>query len=157
MRRFKLLPIAVGCTAFAAASAQPSHDLSRIAQTAWSSFECVSLSVTMGDDREADRLFKFGMAQLTLFMDAHLAGQVDQSDLARYAPKLAVALAELGRLERGKPDRGVLLGFVFESAVNAAVKDIPPMDGAEGHKERAEKLAREKYEFDRCSIIGQHK
>jgi hypothetical protein len=154
MRRLILLQFVVGCTVYAAASAQPSRELSRIAQTAWSSFECVSLSVTMGDDREADRLFKFGMAQFTLFMDAYLAGQVDHSDLARYAPNMSVALSEIGRLERGKPDRKVWFGFIFESAVNAAVKDIPLTDGAEGHKERAQKLAREKYTSDRCSLVG---
>jgi hypothetical protein len=157
MRSAKHVLFVVAYAIVGATSAQTSREFADMARNAWAAFECASLAERMGDEREAERLFKFGVNQANAFVDANLAGRVDQSDLARYAPTMSFALSELSRLIAVDADRNLIVGFIFESAVNAAVKDISQTDGREQDQGRRRELATTKYGTSKCSIVGSSK
>ena len=129
------------------ATAQDSASYAQMAKASWSAFECSALAAKLDKKSEAERLFKFGYDKGKAFISAMLENKVKREDLSDTAP-----IGVLFRLEGPTPD--FMLGRIFESAQDNALKDVYETEGKFNSDETQGMLASSKFASSNCQIIG---
>lgn len=131
----------------ATAIAESSKEYAIMANATWSAFECSSLASENNKPKEQERLFWFGYKQGNKFITAMKAGKIKKKDLDAEVPTIMLLL-----LEGPTPD--FMLGRMFESAQNLALKDVYK-DGKHSVSKEARAMAAEnKFTASNCHLIG---
>ncbi|MNB77589.1 hypothetical protein PS726_01830 [Pseudomonas fluorescens] len=134
-------------SAAATVSAQDSKAYAQMATASWSAFECSSLASKAGKPKEQERLFLYGYEQGKTFISAVQAGKVEQKDLSSEAPWIMLLL-----LEGPSPD--FMLGRIYESAQNSALKDVYKTGDQFNSDEEQIAIAANEFRKLNCQLIG---
>lgn len=127
--------------------AQSSKEYAQMAKATWSAFECSSLASKAGNPKEQERLFLYGYEQGKKFISAVQAKKVDQKDLSSEAPLIMLLL-----LQGPNPD--FMLGRVFESAQDSALKEIFKTGDHFNSNEEQKAIAKNNFWNLNCQLIG---
>lgn len=127
--------------------AQDSASYAQMAKATWSAFECSSLASKLKKPTEQERLFKFGYSQGKDFIAALQAGKIKREDLSSNAP-----VGVLFLLEGPTPD--FMLGRIYESAQENALKDVYRVGDHFNADEEQELAASNKFASSNCQLIG---
>ena len=128
------------------ASAQSSKEYAQMAKASWSAFECSSLASKSGVAGEQQRLFLFGYEQGIKFIVAVQSKKVNQKDLSSEAPLIMLLL-----LQGPTPD--FMLGRIYESAQNSALKEVYKTGEHFNSDEDQKIIANNKFEKLNCELI----
>ena len=123
-----------------------SKELAVMGRIAWSAFECSSLAAQMKDTKEQERLFMLGYDQGKRFIEAAQGGKIDRQDIRGEVP---IGLTML--LQGPTPD--FMLGRVYESTQDAALKDVLRTNGNLNSDDVQALLARNKYTEQNCRLL----
>lgn len=129
------------------AMAQDSATYAQMAKATWSAFECSSLASKLKKPTEQARLFKFGYSQGKDFIAALQTGKIKRDDLSSNAP-----VGILFLLEGPTPD--FMLGRIYESAQDNALKEIYRVGDHFNTGEEQELAASNKFASSNCQLIG---
>lgn len=127
--------------------AQESVDYAQMAKATWGAFECSSLAGKLKKTSEQERLFLFGYAQGKEFIAALKAGKIKREDLSSNAPVGVLLL-----LQGPTPD--FMLGRIFESAQDNALKDVYRVGDYFNSEKEQEVAAATKFASSNCQLIG---
>lgn len=127
--------------------AQESVTYAQMAKATWSAFECSSLASKLKKPADQERLFKFGYSQGKAFIAALQAGKIKREDLSSNAP-----VGVLWLVEGPTPD--FMLGRIYESAQDNALKDIYRVGDHFNTDEEQELAASTKFASSNCQLIG---
>jgi len=127
--------------------AQDSVTYAQMAKATWSAFECSSLASKLKKPADQERLFKFGYNQGKAFITALQSGKIKREDLSSNAP-----VGVLWMLEGPTPD--FMLGRIYESAQDNALKDVYRVGDHFNSDEEQELAASNKYASSNCQLIG---
>lgn len=140
------LVVAVLFAASPAVIAAESADLAKMGRAAWAAFECSSLASVLERPKDQERLFRFGYEQGKEFLHAMQGGRITAKDLNSIAPSGLLMVAQ-------GPTADFILGRVFESAQDNALKDVITTETVL-HKDLKQAIASRKYSSGNCEIIG---
>lgn len=126
---------------------QTSSDYSNMGAATWAAFECSTLAAHAGEAVEQERLFSFGYRQGQRFVSALQSGKISDKD-RRDGPPIVMMLVLQG------PSVDFMLGRVFESAQDYALKDVISTGGTYNPQDLQQTLARSKYQRANCALIG---
>lgn len=129
------------------ATAQDSKTYAQMAKATWSAFECSSLASKAGKPKEQERLFLYGYEQGKIFISAVQAKKVEQKDLSSEAPLIMLLL-----LQGPTPD--FMLGRVYESAQDSALKEVFNTGEHFNSDEVQGTIAANKFRKFNCQLIG---
>lgn len=129
---------------------QTSKEYAVMARSTWSAFECSSLAAQMKDSSEQERLFMYGYKEGLAFLTALQSKKIQRQDLSTEAPWLMLLL-----LQGPTPD--FMLGRVFESAQDTALKNILKTGDKLNADEVRRMLAQGDYNKQNCRLIGNTK
>lgn len=130
-----------------ASMAQDSVTYAQMAKATWSAFECSSLASKLKKPSEQERLFKFGYSHGKAFIAALQTGKIKSEDLSANAPVGVLLL-----LEGPTPD--FMLGRIYESAQDNALKDVYRVGDHFNSDEEQELAASNKFASSNCQLIG---
>lgn len=139
----------LGAVLFAASPAliaAESADFAKMGRAAWAAFECSSLASILGRPKDQERLFLFGYEQGKGFLHAMQGGRIAAKDFNSIPPSGLLMVAQ-------GPTPDFILGRVFESAQENALKDVITMDSVL-HKDLQRSIASRKFTAGNCEIIG---
>jgi hypothetical protein len=128
-------------------SAQGSKEYAQLAKASWSAFECSSLASKAGNAGEQERLFLYGFKQGKKFISAVQSKKVNQKDLSSEAPLVMLLL-----LEGPSPD--FMLGRIYESAQDSALKDVFNTEDYFNSDEEQKTIAKNRFLKLNCQLIG---
>lgn len=128
------------------ANAQTSKDYAVMGRVAWAAFECSSLAAQMKDPKEQERLFLLGYEQGKKFIEAVQSKKVERKDISTEVPIGLVLL-----LQGPTPD--FMLGRIYESAQDEALKDVLRTDGKLNADEIQAIIAQNKYTKQNCRLL----
>ena len=118
-------------------------------RAAWSAFACSSLAAKLGEIKEQERLFQFGLQQGRKFIEAIQAGQVNEEDLRSEPPMYMLMLLQ-------GPTADFMLGRVYEAAQDSALHDVVAGTTGEVRDEASQKsIAGNKFTKQNCRLIGE--
>ena len=117
-------------------------------RVAWSAFACSSLAAQaqLEDQKEQERLFLLGYEQGKAFIEAAQAKKVERKDISEEVP---IGLTLL--LQGPTPD--FMLGRVYESAQEEALKNVLRTNGNLNTDEVQASLARSAYTKQNCRLL----
>lgn len=127
--------------------AESSSEYAAMGKATWSAFECSALAEKSKNQKEQERLFKYGYAQGLKFISAIQSGKVKREDLSKGAPMMMLLL-----LQGPTPD--FMLGRVFESALDSALGDVFKTGEQFNSDEMQETIAKNKFWKQNCQLIG---
>lgn len=143
--RLRLILLSASLLLANSVGAQTSKDLALMGRVSWSAFECSSLASVMNEDKDQERLFALGYQQGKAFIDALQKNRIELKDRNEQVPSGFLLL-----LQGPTPD--FVLGRVFESAQENALKDVITPDGITS-KDLQATLARSKFTKQNCSLL----
>lgn len=126
--------------------AQTSKDFAVMGRVAWSAFACSSLAAHFKDQKEQERLFRLGYEQGKAFIEAAQAKKVDRKDISEEVP-IGVTLLLQG------PTPDFMLGRVYESAQEEALKGVFRTNEAFNTEEVQASLARSEFTKQNCRLL----
>ena len=129
------------------ASAQNSKEYAQMAKASWCAFECSSLASKAGNAGEQERLFVYGYEQGKKFISAVQSKKINQKDLSSEAPLVMLLL-----LQGPSPD--FMLGRIYESAQDSALKDVFSTGEHFNSNEEQKAIAKNKLWNLNCQLIG---
>ncbi|OGR83663.1 MAG: hypothetical protein A3J74_02130 [Elusimicrobia bacterium RIFCSPHIGHO2_02_FULL_57_9] len=150
MHKVGSLPVVVAAFSIlfpATAVAEISKDYSVMGRAAWSAFECSSLASKSNNLKEQERLFLFGYKQGQKFIAAVKAEKIKKEDLSSGVPTVMLLL-----LQGPTPD--FMLGRIFESAQDSALKGIYKVGEHFNSEEEQTSAAKDKFWKFNCQLIG---
>lgn len=129
------------------AHAETSLEFAKLAPRIWSAFECASLAAMAGNNSEAERLFKSGYGNGTVFVNAALAGKIDRKDMDNVVP-MAIVWSLSG------PSVDFILGVIWSNAIVDSRKRIYEDDDGKFNDSNLWPILAEN-EFNRrnCSLL----
>ena len=129
------------------AYATSSSEYAAMGKAAWSAFECSVLAEKSKNQKEQERLFKYGYDQGLKFIEAIQENKVKRDDLSKESPLMMLLL-----LQGPTPD--FMLGRVFEGALDSALKDVYKTGEQFNSDEMQETIAKNKFWKQNCQLIG---
>ena len=127
--------------------AQTSAQFAAMGKLAWSAFECSSVASVSGNDKERERLFSIGYDSGKRFVQALQAGKISKADGLNIAPSGFLMLAH-------GPTIDFILGRVFESAQDNALKDVFATNGNLNSEKLQTTIANNRFHERNCALLG---
>jgi hypothetical protein len=141
-----LIALACGLALTTAVQAQTSKDFAVMGRVAWAAFGCSSLAAQMKEQKEQERLFLLGYEQGKVFIEAAQAKKVERKDISEEVP-IGMTLLLQG------PTPDFMLGRVYESAQEEALKSVLRTNGNLNTDEVQASLARSTYTKQNCRLV----
>jgi hypothetical protein len=126
--------------------AKDSTIYAQMAKATWSAFECSSLASKLKKPAEQERLFSFGYKQGKEFIAALQARKIKREDLSSNVPVGVLFLLE-------GPTSDFMLGRIYESAQDHALKDVYQVGDHFNNDEEQEFAASSKFASSNCQLI----
>lgn len=142
-----LLTFAAMFIAGSPAFAQTSKDYAAMGAATWAAFECSSLAAHSKNAEQQERLFLYGYKKGQEFVKAALGNKVDRKDLLSDVPSGLVMLLE-------GPSIDFILGRVYESAQDNALKGVFLTNGELNSRELQVAYSETKFQKANCRLVG---
>lgn len=124
-----------------------SKEYAIMGQKSWSAFQCANWASKIGQQNDAEKLFMTAYNHGKIFLEALMAKKIDEKDISAEVP-MGITLFLQG------PNTDFILGRIFESAQESALKEVYKTGNDFNSEELQKSIAENKYRDGNCKLLN---